>query len=349
MFFNVLTYIGSTLHTLQWGGVSIRLNDLIDSLPSVCENLKNLTVHDCFTSLQDVHPHHEALRRIEFYGESFPTEFIKSIKEATKLNHLESLTLVGIHGLTATHLASILIRCPNLKRLQLKRCLVNIIPVLNILKFCCPKLQYFEYERNRYNQHSDNYSDRLSSPQQRQLPQRKSQDGQYISKEYPWIQFKIQLTNMLTDSIVHNLLRDSKSRTSIESLDLQGSFLLSDRGLLVEKEPMKNLKYLCLKDCFGLTTKGIERILLQSPLLVDVDLSSLSMVNDPILYALGGCKQLQFLNLSHCRLNLVSEVAYKSFIDQRRNTLKRVILDHVSHTSFDILLYTTKKIKRGII
>lgn len=357
LFFNVLTYIGSTLHTLQWGGVSVRLNDLIDALPAVCKNLKNLVVHDCFTSLQDIQPHHESLRRIEFYGESFPTEFINSIKTNPQLHHVESLTLVGIHGLTATHLASVLIRFPNLKRLQLKRCLVNIIPVLNILKFCCPKLQYFDYERNRYNQHSDSYSESSSQQQQQQQLQReqqrrshrKSQNGQCISKEYPWIQFKIQLTNMLTDSILHSLLRDSKSRASIESLDLQGSFLLSDSGLLVDKQPMENLKYLCLKDCFGLTTKGIEDILLQSPLLEEVDLSSLSMINDNILYALSRCKQLQYLNLSHCRLNLISEEAYKFFIEQRSCTLKRVILDHVTHASFEIQLYTTKKIKRGII
>lgn len=347
MFFNVLEYIGSTLCTLQWGGVSIRLNDIIDSLPKICTHLKKLVVHDCFTSLHDVQLHNAALHRLEYFGEIFPTSFVESINALPTLTSLQTLELSGIHGFTASHLANILVRCPNLVRLVLNKCLVNIIPIFNILGIACPNLQYFEYDRNRYCQQFD-----IFHHQQRRLGiaisgQPKRLEQHLIKKE--WIQLKIRLTNMLTDSIIQHILYDDITRGSLQVLDLSGNSLISDRGLLLDNHPMKNLKSLCLKECFGLSSKGIEQIIQQSPLLETIDLSCLSIINNDILYALVQCKKLSIVNLSYCKLSLVSEDAVIYFIEKRKDTLKRLILDYATFVSTELLVYTIKKLKRDII
>lgn len=323
LFFNALEYIGSTLNSLQWGGVSIRLNDIIDNIPTICKDLKNLVVHDCFTSLQNAQLQH----RLDSFGDSFPTSFIEKLQTLPKLNQLQSLELSGIHGLTASHLASILIRCPNIRKLSLKRCLVNIIPILNMLRFCCPKLQYFEYERNRYCQQFDMY----------QPPQIKRKNL-VEKKEYPWIELKIRLTN-----IQDILLFDDQSRASLETLDFQGTTFLP------LSKPMKSLKSICLKDCFHLTSKDIQQLIHTSPLLREIDLSCLSVIDNDLLHALTECKHLHYLNISYCKLDLISKQAFTSFIDKTSHTLKRLVLDYTTHFSMDLHLYAIKKIKRGVI
>lgn len=347
MFFNVLEYIGSKLCTLQWGGVSVRLNDIIDSVPKLCVQLKKLVVHDCFTSLHDVQLHNAALRRLEYFGESFPSSFVESIKILPMLNYLETLELSGIHGFTASHLANILIRCPNLGRLILKKCLVNIIPIFNILVIACPNLQYLEYDRNRYCQQFD-----IFHHQQRRMGIAISGEPKRFEKHLikkKWVGLKIRLTNMLTDSIIQHVLYDDLTRASLQVLDLSGNLLISDRGLLLDNHPTKSLKSLCLKECFGLSSKGIEQIIRQSPLLEKIDLSCLSVINDDVLYALVQCKKLTIVDFSYCSLSLVSEDAIIYLIENRKDTLKRLILDYATFVSTELIVYTIKKLKRSII
>lgn len=361
LFFNVLEYIGSTssLTKLHWGGVSIRLNDLIDHMSRLCKNVKHLIVHDCFTSLNDIQlnsQHH----RLEYFGESFPAAFMEILQKLPKLHHITTLELSGIHGLTASHLASVLFRCPNLKKLVLNRCLVNIIPVLNILLFCCPKLQYLEYERNRYCQQFDLFQQqqqqqsgnrRLHQQQQQQQlsPLVKSVKSIYRNskKEYPWIELKIHLTNMLTDSILQNILHD---RQHLQTLDLRGNALISDNALISENQPpLTKLKFIYLKECFGVTCKGIEQLISTNPLLEQVDLSCLTVINDAILYALSNCTKLQILNFSYCKLGSLSEEAVDYFIDKRKDTLEQVILDYCTNFSMDLQLKIIKSVQRGIV
>lgn len=305
-------------------------------------------VHDCFTSLHDVQLHNAALHRLEYFGESFPAPFIESIKSLPTLNHLETLELSGIHGFTASHLTNILLRCPTLIRLVLNKCLVNIIPIFNILAIACPNLQYFEYDRNRYCQQFD-----IFQHQQRRLGislsgQQSKLLEQYLIKK-KWIGLKIRLTNMLTDLILQHILYDDTTRASLEVLDLSGNLLLSDNGLLMENHPMKHLKSLCLKECFGLSSKGIEQLIQQSPLLETIDLSCLSIINDDILYALVQCKKLSVVDFSYCSLSLVSEDAIIYLIENRKDTLKRLILDYTTFISTELIVFTIKKLKRGII
>ncbi|KAL7310516.1 hypothetical protein PS15m_010005 [Mucor circinelloides] len=339
LFFNALEYIGSTLDTLHWGGVSLRLNDIIDTLPKMCTQLKHLTVQDCFTSLHDARLHNGATYRLENFGDRFPAAFIKTIEDLSLLPYIESLELTGIHGLTASHLASIVIRCPNMRKLVLNRCLVNIIPVFNILQTCCPKLQYFEYERNRYCQQFDQYQ----SSSNRQ-PNEKIYEPLFCKPHYPWKHVKIHMTHMLTDIVIKNFLHGST--LALETLDLRGNTLISDQGLL-ENPPMKSLKSLQLRECYSLTSKGLSTLLLQSPLLEHVNLSHLATVDDDVLCQLANCQKLQTLDLSYANLTVTDET-FRYFIDQRSHTLKTLALDYTS-ISKELLCYSMMKLKSGAV
>lgn len=338
LFFNALEYIGSTLHTLHWGGVSLRLNDIMDILPKMCIQLKHLVVQDCFNSLYDAQLHNGVTYRLENFGDRFPTTFTETIETLSLLPHVETLELSGIHGLTASHLASIVVRCPNLKKLVLNRCLVNIIPVLNILQTNCPKLQYFEYERNRYCQQLNLQQ---LSPRQ---PDEKRHEPYFNKPQYPWKQVKIHLTHMLTDSVIRNFLHGSKA--TLETLNLQGNTLISDKGLLT-KTAMKNLKTLHLRECFGLTSHGLTTLLEQSPLLEHVDLSHLGIINDTVFQQLAKCQNLQTLDLSYANLS-ISDETFKYFIDQQLLTLKRLALDF-TNISKELLCYSMMKLKKGAV
>lgn len=345
----MLEYIGSSLKKLQWGGVSIRLNDIIYNLPKISPQLTHLTVHDCFTSPPDVQLQTGTLHRLEYFGETFPPPFLQSIQSLPKLNYIQYLKLESIHGLTACHLANVLVRCPVLVRLSLIRCLVNIVPVFNILRVACPKLRYFEYERNRYCQQFDVFPhteerSRLTNravvqPQQQQLGKQKD-----MTIKNNWVHVEIRQTNMLTDFMVQNMLY---LRDGLEVLDLSGNVLLSDAALT--KQPLKSLRILCLKECYGISFKGLECIIRQSPLLEEIDLSCLAVINNDILYALAKCTRLKKVNFSYCKLSRVSADAIKYFIDQRKETLQQCILDYTVYVSTDVLLYTIKNLKRGTV
>lgn len=331
--------MGSTLNTLQWGGVSIRLNELVDILANYCPHLKHLKLHDCFTSLYDLRMHTGNRYRLEIFGESLPTDYIHTIQKLPVLENLESLELSGIHGLNAGHLANILYRCPHLKSLILHRCLVDIIPVINILEKSCPKLQHLLYDRNQYCRQYDLYQ------QQRYQHLQRVTSAKSASREYPWIQLKIHLTNMLTDPIMCYLLEGSRKK--IEILDLRGNTMITDQGLIDPETPMRQLKALCLKECTGITNKGLLQILSTSPLLEHIDLSDLTIVNDDVFKQLSQCQYLQTLNLSKTTLSVTDKV-YKDFIDSKRETLKKIDLENTNISS-ELLCYSMRKLKTGII
>ncbi|KAL9548709.1 hypothetical protein MBANPS3_005562 [Mucor bainieri] len=340
LFFNALEYIGSTLGTLHWGGVSLRLNDIIDTLPKMCTQLKHLAVRDCFTSLHDARLHNGATYRLEHFGDRFPTAFTRAIETLSLLPHIESLELTGIHGLTASHFASIVIRCPNMTKLVLNRCLVNIIPVLNILHAYCPKLQYLEYERNRYCQQADQYQ---AAPTSRQ-PHEKMRSPLFCKPHYPWRHVKIHLTHLLTDNIIKHFLHGSTS--TLETLDLRGNTIISDQGLISDDTaPMKNLKSLLLRECYSLTSKGVSTLLSQSPLLEHVNLSHLAIIDDDVLCHLASCQNLQTLDLSYANLT-ISDKMFRYFIDQRLHSLKSLALDY-TNISNELLCYSMMKLKIG--
>lgn len=255
----------------------------------------------------------------------------------------------GIHGLTAIHLANILLRCPELVQLTLKRCLVNIIPVLNILRASCPKLQYFEYERNRYCQQFDTYHHPLQ--QHRFISDIVEEEQFTVQKQCMikknWVRIEIKQTNMLTDIIVHNLLYYNNTADHLKHLDLSGNILLSDAALT--KQPLRYLKEIHLKECYGINERGIERIIQQSPLLEIISLSCLVVINNDIFYALAKSEYLKKVDFSYCNLSNVSFEAIKYFIDQRKSTLKRCIFDYTTHLSVEALMYTIKNLKRGVI
>lgn len=259
--------------------------------------------------------------RLEDFGESFPSEFISSTLSLPTLPHLTSLELTSIHGLTASHLAHILIRCPNLIRLKLHRCLVNIIPVLNILKSFCPHIKYLTYEKNQCC---------MPSPYFQQL-----QPKQYPSYNHPWIELKIQSTDTLTDHVLQDLLV-----STIEHLDLSGSGLITDAGIL--HKPLKNLKSLSLRGCTGITREGVLDLLKQNTRLEHVDLP---VLNDAILDQLSTCQNLK--TLVSARVD-VSNERYKAFIDARKCTLRKVRLDQ-SSISTELLCYTMQHVKTGYI
>lgn len=342
LFFNALEYMGSTLNILQWGGVSIRLNELVDILSKYCFQLKHLKLHDCFTSLYDLPVHNGNRHHLEVFGESLPTDYIRAIEALPRLESLQSLELSGIHGLNSDHLANILFRCPDLKSLTLERCLVDIIPVINILEKSCPKLQHLFYDRNQYCRQYDLYqqqrylnNEELVQTNKRVTPPRK----------YPWIELKIHLTHMLSDTVIQYLMEGSRS--SLELLDLRGNTMITDKGILDPETPMRRLKTLCLKDCTGITTKGLIQLIVQSPLLETIDLSELSVVNDDVFKQLSQCQYLHTLNLSKCALSVTNTV-YKEFINTKKDTLKKLVLESTK-ISFELLCYSMRKLKTGIL
>lgn len=331
--------MGSTLNTLQWGGLSIRLNELIDMLSNNCPHLKHLKLHDCFTTLYDLQVQNVNRYRLESFGVSLPTDYIQALHTLSKLKNVQSLELSGIHGLNAGHLANILFRCPQLKSLTLSRCLVDIIPVLNILAKSCPKLQYLFYDRNQYCRQYDIYQ------LQRQQHSHHILSTKSAQTKYPWIQLKIHLTHMLTDSTVRHLLEGSKS--TIEVLDLRGNTEITGQGLIDQETPMHCLKTLCLKECTGITTKGLIHLISQSPLLENIDLSDLSIINDDVFRQLSLCSYLRTLNLSKAKL-CVSDNVYKDFIDKKKDTLEKLILENTTIPSA-LLCYSMRKLKTDII
>jgi hypothetical protein len=159
-------------------------------------------------------------------------------------------------------------------------------------------------------------------------------------------EFEIHLTNMSADPMFQAVLGERGEHLQV--LDLRGNTLLSD-NIICNTSAFKNLKSFIIKECFGLTCKGIEQLITTSPLLERVDLSCLTVINNDTLYALSNCTRLQVLILFYCKLSLMSEDMVKYFIDKRKGALKSVVLDYAIDISTDLQLYIFKSIKRGIV
>lgn len=112
-------------------------------------------MYDCYTSTgnysRSLQLDNTAIYRLEQFGESFTDAYMEYVDQLPVLP-IRYLYLSTIHGLSTIHLATILFRCPYLIHLELDRCLINLIPIINILRFSCPQLEILSYHRNRYTQ-----------------------------------------------------------------------------------------------------------------------------------------------------------------------------------------------------
>ncbi|KAG0749513.1 hypothetical protein G6F57_000982 [Rhizopus arrhizus] len=260
VFFNALDYIGAQLTTLEWGGVSIWLNDLMEYVPKACTQLKHLVVYDCFTSL---------------YSKN--QCFISH-----KFNCLESLELSNVHGLKSAYLAHILSQCPNLTSLILRKSNVDITSILGILKMTSlRKLKHFDFEKNVF-AHLDT--------------QKVVSSGKETTYRMELVDLRIKSDNTLENSDLQYLLYGT--HYCLETLDLSGSILISDSGLLVHQHYAK-LKTLCLKECYSITSQALVTLLTHSPLIETVDLSYLSIVNNDVLNVLSEMTSIRHIDLAH--------------------------------------------------
>jgi hypothetical protein len=327
--------------------VSIRLNDLFNQIADNCLELTQLALADCFTSLHDVPIPHTAVMRLDQFGQPLPLVLLKHIQSMSTINTLQSLELSGIHGLTIGHLAQVILRCPFLERLILKRSLVNIIPVLNIIySGYCQKLKYLLFERNRYCRHTDQYQHHQQQQQQTMvipLLMRPSSHTALHSTKRAWIELEIVATSQLSDQIMRRLIHD-KSRLSV--LNLQGNSQLSDEAFRFNDNDTTQLRRLGLKECYGITSKGLYALIAHSPLLEHVDLSCLSIVTGEIIRLLAQCPHLRTLNLSYCRLFCFDEL--KELIDKKQDTLEQLKIEY-TNIPLDMVAFKARKIKKGII
>ncbi|KAI8080777.1 uncharacterized protein B0P05DRAFT_586648 [Gilbertella persicaria] len=327
LFFHALEYIGSVLHKLEWTGSSVQLNDLIKILPKTSQQLKHLAIKNCFTAYCESGPSFEDL---EAYGETLPSSFVSG---GNSFHALDSLELSSIHGLKTTHLAHILSQCSHISRLVLDHCLVDIVPVINMIRTTCPCLTQFCYARNQLCQQYD----AMYRPRRQQRQQRQFHD------HLPWTELRIHFTSAFTNPMLQDILFDSAATLNV--LDLYGSAFISDNAFGDQR--LTGLKELSLGECYSLSTRCIVQLIDQNPLLEKVNLSGLTAIHDIVLVSLSCCEYLHTLNLSNCHLNVTHE-AYKQFIDRRRHSLRQIDLQD-SILSKDLLLYTMIKLKTHII
>ncbi|SAM02332.1 hypothetical protein [Absidia glauca] len=161
LFRQVIISAGRALRILRLGSSNFKLDNIILLASESCAGLEILDLNDCFVSVGNypslvptspsLQPSDDSgfLQRLEHFGGLFSDTYIDSIALLPPLA-LRQLRLSGIHGLTATHLAAILLRCPDLIELTLENCMVNIIPVINILCYSCPRLEQLHYHRNNF-------------------------------------------------------------------------------------------------------------------------------------------------------------------------------------------------------
>ncbi|RCI03546.1 Chromatin structure-remodeling complex protein rsc9 [Rhizopus stolonifer] len=239
VFFNALEHVGTQLQTLEWGGVSIWLNDLMENVPKVCARLRHLVVYDCFTSLYN---------KDQFFV-------------PLKLNYLKSLKLSNIHGLKTSYLAHILSQCSNLKHLSLRKSNIDVTAIMGVFRTTpLPKLKCFDFEKNVFSQTD---------------MQKMTTDTQKSTNKNTLKELTIQSDNTLENSDLQYMLDGAQG--SLEVLDLRGSVLISDTGLLLNQQ-YSRLETLCLKECFEITSQGLLTLLSFSPLLKSIDLSYLSIL-----------------------------------------------------------------------
>lgn len=306
VFFNALEHVGTQLQTLEWGGVSIWLNDLMENVPKVCARLRHLVVYDCFTSLYN---------KDQFFV-------------PLKLNYLKSLKLSNIHGLKTSYLAHILSQCSNLKHLSLRKSNIDVTAIMGVFRTTpLPKLKCFDFEKNVFSQTD---------------MQKMTTDTQKSTNKNTLKELTIQSDNTLENSDLQYMLDGAQG--SLEVLDLRGSVLISDTGLLLNQQ-YSRLETLCLKECFEITSQGLLTLLSFSPLLKSIDLSYLSIVNDDVLEELSEKSQIRHIDMTHCK-KTYTEKRIRSLVHKRRDSLQKIKL---THCSLNLLLFITTAIKSDIV
>ncbi|KAI9281829.1 hypothetical protein BY458DRAFT_468611 [Sporodiniella umbellata] len=304
--FNALGTIGGQLEHFEWGGVSIWLNDLFENIPKTCTRLKRLVVYDCFTSVYSK----------DQFGEQI------------ELNCLQTLQLSNIHGLKESYLEYILSHCLNLKQLTLNKSNVDINSITSILKATrLPELKHFQFQRNVFSKTD---------------VQKITPDLHTNSNSMNLTSLKVKLDNTFGDSDLQSLLRGSQH--SLQALDISGSILISDAGILFH-QPYSKMEVLCLKECFAITSQGLLELIQRMPFLKSVDLSCLSTVNDAVLEELAKKRQIREINLENCK-KAYSEECIRSLVYNTKHSLRKIQL---THCSLNLLLYITTTIKSDIV
>ncbi|ORX52367.1 RNI-like protein [Hesseltinella vesiculosa] len=323
-FHKIVSLASTSLRELKIGSSSFRLNEIFALVTQHCPNLELLSVYDCFTSLGSSLPnanlHHldpGANQRLELFGQFVSPAFLEYLRQFDKQPRLKQLSLTRVHGLTILPLALILLSSPNLYSLTLDACLVNIIPVINILLRACSGLRHFFYHRNQFSAlpltsyaAEDSYNDLSSWPILSPVVEPPKLD----CLAQGWKYLVLRETRVLNDALLHYLLR--RSYPTIEHLDLQGHHKLTDQALLrsLPRAPMASLRHCVLSQCINLTEYGLCTFLEQCSDLRVLHLAGLSAVTDRVLQVIARrCVFLLELNLSHCRS--ISDQGLRSFID----------------------------------
>lgn len=276
LFFRLLDDAGSTLKSLRWGGLSLRLDALVNHVSVACQRLEHLAVYDCFAS---VLPKVDSIQAELMYHKSHPTARLASLK---------SLSLCNIHNLEFRHLFSLLSRSPRLERLHLQHSMVNIEGILLVLRLGFPSMKHLEFTRHRN-----------ARPHQISVP-RTLLDGRLTETQQPWQTFSVKGFSALTDSTLQWAL--ASSHASLERLELNYNTVITGAALATfASHPKPKLHTLALAGCCLLPTTCLRAIIATSPQLLDVDLSNLLTVDDSVLDQLAvSCPRLKRLDVSKC-------------------------------------------------
>ncbi|ORZ01796.1 hypothetical protein BCR43DRAFT_522571 [Syncephalastrum racemosum] len=276
LFLRLLDDAGSTLKSLRWGGLSLRLDALVNHISVACKQLEQLTVHDCFAS---VLPKVDSIQAELAYHKSNPNARLVSLK---------SLSLLNIHSLEFRHLFSLLSRSPRLERLHLQHSMVNIESILLVLRLGFPSMKHLEFTRHQN-----------ARPHHVSIP-RSLAAGRLTETQQPWQTFSVKGFSALTDSTVQWTL--ARSHASLERLELNYNTVITSHALAtLASRPKPKLHTLSLAGCFLLSTSCLRAMIATSPNVQDVDLSNLLTVDDSVLSQLAAsCPRLKRLDVSKC-------------------------------------------------
>ncbi|CAO3599769.1 unnamed protein product [Absidia cylindrospora] len=249
LFRQVIFSAGKSLTTLRLGSGWFWLNELIDLVSTTtCPYLTTLDIYECFTGRSYHHSDND-----DGMNGRFPTTTTALLAHDTSLPplSLRHLGLSDVHGLTASHLGLILLRCPHLVELVLHNCPVNIIPTIGLFSHVCPLLQQFSYHQNKLNQLSpraistnEPRSDPIITTSIASLPIRLREGDRPTHSRLLastsnlcnddnghayWKKLTLIQTKTFTDDLLHTLLAGSYH--SIQVLDLKGNKRLTDHSI----------------------------------------------------------------------------------------------------------------------
>ncbi|ORZ26132.1 hypothetical protein BCR42DRAFT_20323 [Absidia repens] len=261
LFRQVIFSAGKSLTTIRLGSGWFWLNELIDLVSTTtCPYLTTLDIYGCFTGHAPYYHNDNDDDTNGRFTTMTTTSFLTHDKSLPPLS-LRYLGLSDVHGLTASHLGTILLRCPHLAELVLHNCPVNIIPTIGLLSHACPLLQQFSYHQNKSNQFSPRAITTtieplshpiipfwIASQQHHTLPTRfRNGDQPTYSNLLAnttsstnklcnddtghayWKKLTLIQTKTLTDDLLHSLL--SGSYHSVQTLDLRGNKRLTDHSI----------------------------------------------------------------------------------------------------------------------